>query len=318
MSQFDDVKRLCLFAHFDRDNIVDEYVLFYLQDLRKVAEKIVFISTSRLNSETISALKNICDSVIIRKNVGYDFASWQAALKSETLKDFDELILCNDSVYGPLFPLGKIFSEMKERECDFWGITSNYDIAYHLQSYFIVFRKTVFSSGIFKKFWEGTAIPVSKDKVIKHCEVGLSQTLLNAGFKASTYVQYRFLFRHAIVYRLRAYLTRMRQIIAASRREKMLQKAILYIMRFVRDPINQFRYLASYFRTKIKAINVTHFFWKQLVLYYKMPFIKVDLLRNNPMRVNIDDYPKVISLVSGYNVPMITAHLSRVRNGSKK
>jgi lipopolysaccharide biosynthesis protein len=43
-----------------------------------------------------------------------------------------------------------------------------------------------------------------------------------------------------------------------------------------------------------------------------MPFIKVDLLRDNPMAMNINDYAKVISTVSNYDTPMIRSHLSRM------
>ena len=355
MNRSDNMKRLCVFAHFDKDNIVDEYVLFYLQDIRKVADRIVFVSTSSLNSETISTLNNICDSVIIRKNEGYDFASWQNALKSETLKDFDEFILCNDSVYGPLFPLEQVFSEMKGENCDFWGMTSNYDIAYHIQSYFLVFRKTILVSSVFQKFWENMEIQQSKAKVIKLYEIGLSQTLLKAGFKASTYIRYQLLVSHIIFYRLRSYLVRMgkkireyvqvllfsifrphrkdrkrrrlgvfikRVIISVvsivSKIRNFLRNGSYEILNFIRNPWDQLRGLVFYFETKINAINITHFLWKQLVLYHRMPFIKVELLRDNPMGVNIDDYTKVISMVSNYNVSMIMSHLSRARNESRE
>ena len=354
MNRLDNVKRLCLFAHFDKDNIVDEYVLFYLRDIRKVADRIVFVSTSLLNAETISRLKDICDSVIIRKNEGYDFASWQTALQSETLQNFDELILCNDSVYGPFFPLEQVFGEMKGESCDFWGMTSNYDIAFHIQSYFLVFRKTILVSSVFQKFWKSVEIMKSKEKVIKLCEIGLSQTLLKAGFKASTYARYRFLVIYCIFCRLRSYLIRggrriyeyVRVIFFGTNRRKrnngfrkmldafikgsnifamsivskiknILRDAPSVIIDFIRHPKERIHSLFMYFNRKMKSMNVTHLLWKQLVLYSGMPFIKVDLLRDNPMAMNINDYAKVISKVSNYNTPMIRSHLSRVRNCSR-
>lgn len=365
MNRLDNVKRLCVFAHFDKDNIVDEYVLFYLRDIRKVADRVVFVSASSLNSETISRLKNICDSVIIRKNEGYDFASWQTALKSETLKDFDELILCNDSVYGPLLPLELVFGAMRGESCDFWGMTGSHDIAYHIQSYFLVFKKTILDSGVFQKFWESTNIPQSKKEVIKLCEIGLSQTLLSAGFKASTYARYRFLVSHAMLYRLRSYLIRgcqriseyarvilsqviflLRVIFFGTNRRKrnngfrkmleaFIKRSIIFavsivskiknilrdgpsvIIDFIRYPKERIRSLFLYFENKMKSVNITHLLWKQLVLYSGMPFIKVDLLRDNPMAMNINDYAKVISTVSNYNTPMIRSHLSRVGNCSE-
>ncbi|MGD0278248.1 MAG: rhamnan synthesis F family protein [Smithella sp.] len=349
MSQSNSISRLCLFAHFDKDNIIDEYVIFYLRDIRKVASKIIFISTSSLSPEMTATLGNICDSIIIKKNEGYDFASWHAALKLEKLENYDELILCNDSVYGPFFPLKQIFSEMTGVECDFWGMTSNYDIAYHVQSYFLVFRKSVLASRVFQEFWENMEISQSKANVVRSCEVGLSQILLNAGFKNSTYVQYRFLFRHAIFYRIRFHLVRTgRNIIgdlraslfSINQRQKgysdrriavrmitymigfilqsrnIIRNGYSIIIDFICYPGKKINHLFSYFKNILRSMNVTHFLWKPLILYYKMPFIKVDLLRDNRMAMDVDDYAEVISMVSDYNIEMIESHLKRVKISS--
>ena len=35
---------IAVFAHFDKDNLIDDYVVEYLQELKKVAEKIIFVS----------------------------------------------------------------------------------------------------------------------------------------------------------------------------------------------------------------------------------------------------------------------------------
>lgn len=353
MSGLKRAKRLCIFAHFDKDNIVDQYVLFYLQDIRKVADRVVFVSTSSLAQETISALLPVCDAVLIRKNEGYDFASWKLALQSEILDDFDELILCNDSVYGPFFPLDQIFYEMEEITCDFWGMTSNYDIAYHVQSYFLVFRKAVLVSSAFQQFWERLETQQSKRGAIKHGEIRLSQTLLKAGFRNSTYTRHRLLLGLAFFYSVHFYLAKtgimiMKYLRALglrllrSRRKDHRRKSLAMLIKlairaagsifsemkealgnglydlfdFIRHPGKKLRRLGMWFEVRIRAVNVTHFVWKQLVLYYKMPFIKVDLLRDNPLGININNYATIISRVSNYNVPMITDHLSRARKRS--
>jgi len=353
MSGLEHAKKLCIFAHFDKDNIVDQYVLFYLQDIRKVADRVVFVSTSSLTAETISALKSVCDAVLIRKNEGYDFASWKLALQSEALDDFDELILCNDSVYGPFFPLERIFCEMEGKTCDFWGMTSNYDIAYHVQSYFLVFRKAVLVSSAFQQFWERMETQQSKKGVIKFGEIRLSQTLLKAGFRDSTYTRHRLLLGLAFFYSFHFYLAKTgirimkyirvlglnlfrshrkdhrRRSLAMliklailsggrifSEMKEALDNGLIKMFDFIRHPGKKLRRLGVWFEVRIKAVNVTHFLWKQLVLNYKMPFIKVDLLRDNPMGVNINNYTTIISRVSNYNVPLITDHLSRARRRS--
>ena len=350
MSQRDSGIRLCVFAHFDQDNIVDEYVLFYLQELKKVADRIVFVTAASLSAESISRLRHICDSVILRENRGYDFAGWQASLKSETFENIDELLLCNDSVYGPLFPLEKVFDQMRKRKCDFWGITSSHQIAFHIQSYFLVFRKPVLASEVFQNFWQSMEMPQAKDQIIKLCEIGLSQTLLNAGFKAFSYTRYRFLVTRTLLYRIRSYLIRagkriigyMRSFLfsfSRRKKEKNIRTTITRVIRYaisivsramtmilngfyeligvIRYPKERLSGLFLHFMNTLRSINVTHLFWKQLILYSGMPFIKVDLLRDNPTAMNINDYEKVISVVSNYDIPMIRSHLTRVRNSSR-
>ena len=44
------LKRCCVFAHFDQQNIVDPYVLEYLDALIPLVDKLVFVSTSRVET----------------------------------------------------------------------------------------------------------------------------------------------------------------------------------------------------------------------------------------------------------------------------
>ena len=47
------MNRICIFAHYDKDNIVDDYVIYYLNALKKDFSKIIFVSDSDLpESET--------------------------------------------------------------------------------------------------------------------------------------------------------------------------------------------------------------------------------------------------------------------------
>ena len=40
------MKRLCIFAHYDKDNLIDDYVIYYLRELKKSFNKIIFVSDS--------------------------------------------------------------------------------------------------------------------------------------------------------------------------------------------------------------------------------------------------------------------------------
>ena len=70
---------LCLFAHFDKDSIVDDYVLHYLAKLKELPFSIIFISASPLGGGEQAKLAGCCDDVIVRPNAGLDFGSWSLA-----------------------------------------------------------------------------------------------------------------------------------------------------------------------------------------------------------------------------------------------
>ena len=122
------IKRAIILVHYDRDNTVDAYLTPYIEALKANSTHLVFISTAKLSSQEQEKLRTYCHTVIIRENIGYDFMSYQKGLESFHYQDYDEVLFCNDSVYGPLSPLGTLFDTMSQNTCDFWGITDNNDM----------------------------------------------------------------------------------------------------------------------------------------------------------------------------------------------
>ena len=150
------MKRAVVFAHYDKDSIIDDYVIYYLKELKKISDTIVFVSCCNLADKEIEKLNGIASHVITQIHDEYDFGSYKRGFLylQDKLNEFDELIFANDSCYGPLYPLEKVFSKMENENSDFWGITKN-NFGYkknlkhffvkrpHIQSYFIVFNKNV-------------------------------------------------------------------------------------------------------------------------------------------------------------------------------
>jgi rhamnosyltransferase len=176
-------KRCCIFAHFDPHNVIDPYVLHYLDALLPHVSKIIFVSTSQLKDDELSPLKSRDIDTIIRENSGYDFFSWKLALEHLDLNQYDEILQVNDSCYAPLFSFEKMFRTMETSNYDFWGITKSYRFSPHLQSYFVCYRRPVISSETFQKFWRGLQPLNEKYWIVKQQEVGISKALLRSGFK---------------------------------------------------------------------------------------------------------------------------------------
>ena len=281
--------RAIIFVHYDKHNIVDDYVYFYLQELQRNSLYLVFVSTAKLSEKDVTTLSKYCSKVIVRENIGYDFMSYKIGLESFDYTSYDEVVICNDSVYGPLMPLENIFKEMQNVPCDFWGITDNTDMGYHLQSYFVVFRKNVLKSSTFKTFWNEAKVLHNKDDIIEKYEVGMSRALIDNGFVSSTYTAFK-----ATAF----------QKISAILKRITLQKIYLKVLSIVTQNYNP---------TKIGKLNPTHHFWKDLLLSSKMPFIKIELLRDNPLDINITDVENTLSQISDYDISLVNNHLNRMK-----
>jgi lipopolysaccharide biosynthesis protein len=176
--------KVAVFAHFDRDGRVHDFVLTYLRALGQAGFAVVFVSNApRLANAAVEQLRPLVALVLHRRNLGYDFAAYQDGLAAlGELARFDQVVLANDSVYGPLFDLGALLRRCDDR-ADVWGMTDNREHRYHLQSYFLLFRRTVLTNPAFAAFWRAVRPVQSRQWVIRRYEVGLTQHLQRAGLR---------------------------------------------------------------------------------------------------------------------------------------
>ncbi len=201
------MKRLAFYVFWDKDGIVYDHVTDYLCGLKEVAQNVVLIANGLLSEDSRKKLERMGVDFLVRENRGIDFAAWKAALDrqgwNEVVK-YDELILCNCTCYGPVYPFSEMFSVMEKRDCDFWGLNrqpdlpdkligpeeGSFPLKGHIQSYFYVFKKTALISECFWKWWD-TFIPSENywDEVRDH-ELEFSGYLERAGLKSDTYMDF--------------------------------------------------------------------------------------------------------------------------------
>ncbi len=191
------MNRLCIFAHWDRDQIIDDYVIYYLESLRKVCTKIIFVSDCNLPPEEKSKIEGIADCLICEHHGEYDFGSYKRGFlyAKNTELNFDEIIFANDSCYGPFYPLDRVLRKTENKKCDWWGLTANtyglkkcgdkYVSCYdkHIQSYFFALRPQVFKNPEFVNFITSVKPLKTKDEIILNYEIGLTKLLDRMGFK---------------------------------------------------------------------------------------------------------------------------------------
>lgn len=197
--------RTAIFAHFDKDNVIDDYVIYYLNALKKVAQKLIFVSDCNLSTTETDKLNGIADEIIAAPHGEHDFGSYKRgflfAQENNFLNKTDELIFANDSCYGPFFPLKNIFEKMEQENCDFWGITQNNKFKIrknlfwkkceipHIQSYFFVLKKEVFNSDAFLNFINSIKKEKNRNEVILKYEIGLSEMLLKNNFTMKSFIE---------------------------------------------------------------------------------------------------------------------------------
>jgi len=182
------VNRIALFAHFDAQNEVKPYVTTFLAGLRPVCDRVVFVSTARLPESELEKLRPHVDTILFKENVGYDFSMWRHAIDHTDLTQCDELVLTNSSILGPVHPLGPIFSRMSDEPCDFWAMTDNFEYRWHLQSYFMVFKRPVLQAEAFRSFFASVLPYRDKVPVVLSYEVGLTSYLVENGFRPGAFV----------------------------------------------------------------------------------------------------------------------------------
>ncbi len=196
------VSRLAIFAHYDKQSIIEDYVIDYLKSLREVAKRIIFVSDCILSSEELLKLDGIIEKIIFEKHGEYDFGSYKRGLLfaikesnnsnkvTDKLEYYDQLIIANDSCYL-VNSLAPAFKEMENRNSsDFWGMTQNTEqFLPHIQSYFVVFNKNVFLHQGFQNFFLSVKKETAKLEIIANYEVGLTQNLLELGFKKDSFIK---------------------------------------------------------------------------------------------------------------------------------
>ena len=189
------MKRLLLYVHFNKYNQFSQHVLYQLEKMHPLFDRVVFISNSQLDMSHVVDLENkgLIDAFIQRENSGYDFGAWRegmAFVGFDQLDAFDSVTVMNDTCFGPLWDLAPVYEKYESNpDVDFWGMTNHQGIKAgsiyineHLQSYFISFKKNLVTSSVFKKFWENVQSYSDVQKVIDNYETQYTKIFVDAGF----------------------------------------------------------------------------------------------------------------------------------------
>ena len=181
------MRRICLFAGYDKGNKIQDYVVYLIKELSKISE-VYYMANGKIPPDEMFKIAPYTQMFYSKPHDLRDFGSWRYLIDQlgwDKLVQYDELILCNDSIYGPLYNLSNVFSEMERRGYDFWIITSDYQYNFHLNSYFMVFNNEVIRNEKFQNFWK----TISFYYDVKNCEFELTPLLTGEGFIGNSYIR---------------------------------------------------------------------------------------------------------------------------------
>lgn len=198
------VKRLIAYFIYDKQGIVDDYIIYMLCALKEHSSEIAVVVNGKLTSESREKLNQVTPVVMVRENKGLDVWAYKTVLDYygwDKLVTYDEVIMMNFTIMGPVYPLSEMFESMSARDLDFWGITMYHKyekgdpfgtiecgyIPDHIQSHFIAVRTPMLKSIEFQSYWNNMQeIKDYRDAVGCH-EAMFTKRFSEKGFKWDVY-----------------------------------------------------------------------------------------------------------------------------------
>lgn len=195
-------KKALVYVIFESEARLQEYKLRFLQALAPLVDDVIVVVNGQLHDD-INTLETY-GRVLTRDNKGYDTAAFREgifAFGKDKLKDYDQLLLVNDTNIGPMRDLSQVFQEMADKQLDFWGISFGEEqedvtkenpygyIPKHLQSYFLVIEKLMLNDDDFYEYWTHLTDTDSRDKAIGRHETRFTKHFADLGYRFDAVVQ---------------------------------------------------------------------------------------------------------------------------------
>jgi len=269
---------LVVLVHFDVDGLVDPHVLVAI-DTYVAAGADVCVVTVGLDDAALAPLRARATHVVRKSSNDElrDFGAWHLALEllgRETLAGYSQVVLANDSTYFPVLDPQPFLTALRGTDADLFAATDSLSGGrYHLQSFLLALRPAALRL-------LGPEIArriqeqagATKLSLIQRFEVGLTGFALEQGLSTEVFCSVGDIAK-----------------VAPSMSPP--------------DP-------RPISKLAVTVTNQTHHFWRH-ALGSGLPMIKVELLRDNPLDVDIEGWEELVT-GGACTVQHITDHLGRV------
>lgn len=180
-------KDIALFVTHSPRGSVKRHVLPYVKSLkRNGVDVILIIATDSASYDLDPLLTEATNGLYIRENIGFDFAAWSHILQlNPELMEADTVYFTNDSLIGPLNDamFDKLIADIRSSNAAMVGLTDNYEIKWHIQSYFLALKYSALQSVVFREFIYNLRSYTTKTRVINEYETQMAEILISAGLE---------------------------------------------------------------------------------------------------------------------------------------
>jgi hypothetical protein len=218
------VRRICLFAGYDAEGVLDDYVIDYIGELSRFAD-VYYLCDGYLDPTELAKLDGITMGAWAIRHGAYDFGSYSMLARDlvgwDQVQQYDELLLVNDSCYL-LGGLADVFARMDSLDCAWWGLQATKGITFTqdraraafetpipmqdvrgqllqtfeldplydflVGSYFLAYRTPVLNDSRFRHILDSVHKQRSKLQIVLRYEIGLTHFLIGRGYSFDTYI----------------------------------------------------------------------------------------------------------------------------------
>ena len=198
------INSLGIVCLYDSDGYIDEYIFHLLDDLKINISRLAIVCNGFIEKASLGKLMEYSKDVFVRDNTGFDGTAFKDTILKflgiDIIREYDGLLLINDTCFGPLYPLRSVFEKMSLKNYDFWGITEQLDaevslsatdkmyIPGHIQGYFVYINETLLHSDDFVEFWETMPEIKTHSEAVMNYEIRFSQFFKDRGYRTGAYV----------------------------------------------------------------------------------------------------------------------------------
>ncbi len=189
------MKRMGIFIFYDSQGTVAPYVAYLLESLQTSLDRLLIVVNGDIRKQEKEKLRKFTPHIFQRENIGYDAGAYKDVFTQYADRKFweswDEILLLNDTFYGPFYPWSQVFETMQGSSCDFWGLSRHPggmvdllagEVPAHVQSYFLLIRRRMFLHPAFWEFWDRLPYPGSYKEAIRKFEIAFSGYFTEKGF----------------------------------------------------------------------------------------------------------------------------------------